>query len=58
VVTRVQGSSLFERGEKQILKRREADMLSHGSDDRHALDTLTRKRLYMHHYNFPPYSDR
>jgi polyribonucleotide nucleotidyltransferase len=54
VVPRVHGSSLFERGETQILDVVTLNMLRMEQ----MVDTLspeTRKR-YMHHYNFPPYS--
>src|SRR5579875_1412791 len=54
VVPRVHGSSLFERGETQIMNVVTLNMLRMEQ----MLDTLspeTRKR-YMHHYNFPPYS--
>jgi polyribonucleotide nucleotidyltransferase len=54
VVPRVHGSSLFERGETQILNVVTLNMLRMEQ----MVDTLspeTRKR-YMHHYNFPPYS--
>jgi polyribonucleotide nucleotidyltransferase len=54
VVPRVHGSSLFERGETQILNVSTLNMLRMEQ----MVDTLspeTRKR-YMHHYNFPPYS--
>jgi polyribonucleotide nucleotidyltransferase len=54
VVPRVHGSSLFERGETQIMNVSTLNMLRMEQ----MLDTLspeTRKR-YMHHYNFPPYS--
>jgi polyribonucleotide nucleotidyltransferase len=54
VVPRVHGSSLFERGETQILNVATLNMLRMEQ----LVDTLspeTRKR-YMHHYNFPPYS--
>jgi polyribonucleotide nucleotidyltransferase len=54
VVPRVHGSSLFERGETQILNVATFNMLRMEQ----MIDTLnpeTRKR-YMHHYNFPPYS--
>jgi polyribonucleotide nucleotidyltransferase len=54
VVPRVHGSSMFERGETQILNVATLNMLRMEQ----MLDTLspeTRKR-YMHHYNFPPYS--
>jgi polyribonucleotide nucleotidyltransferase len=54
VVPRVHGSSLFERGETQILNVATLNM----TRMEQMIDTLspdTRKR-YMHHYNFPPYS--
>jgi polyribonucleotide nucleotidyltransferase len=54
VVPRVHGSSLFERGETQILNVATLNMLRMEQ----MIDTLspdTRKR-YMHHYNMPPYS--
>ncbi len=54
VVPRVHGSSLFERGETQIMNVATLNMLRMEQ----MVDTLspeTRKR-YMHHYNFPPYS--
>ena len=54
MVPRVHGSSLFERGETQILNVATLNMLRMEQ----MVDTLspeTRKR-YMHHYNFPPYS--
>jgi polyribonucleotide nucleotidyltransferase len=54
VVPRVHGSSLFERGETQILNVATLNMLRMEQ----MVDTLspeTRKR-YMHHYNFPPFS--
>ncbi|WP_203566774.1 polyribonucleotide nucleotidyltransferase [Aestuariimicrobium ganziense] len=54
VLPRVHGSSLFMRGETQILGVSTLNML--GLEQK--LDTLapeTTKR-YMHHYNFPPYS--
>jgi polyribonucleotide nucleotidyltransferase len=54
VVPRVHGSSLFERGETQIMNVATLNMLRMEQ----MIDTLnpeTRKR-YMHHYNFPPYS--
>ena len=54
VVPRVHGSSLFERGETQILNVATLNMLRMEQ----MIDTLspqTRKR-YMHNYNFPPYS--
>ncbi|GAC1607351.1 MAG: polyribonucleotide nucleotidyltransferase [Mycobacteriales bacterium] len=54
VLPRVHGSSLFERGETQIMGVTTLNMLRMEQ----MVDTLnpeTRKR-YMHHYNFPPYS--
>jgi polyribonucleotide nucleotidyltransferase len=54
VIPRAHGSSLFERGETQILNAATLNMLRMEQ----MIDTLspdTRKR-YMHHYNFPPYS--
>ncbi len=54
VLPRVHGSSLFMRGETQILGVTTLNML----DMEQKLDTLapeTTKR-YMHNYNFPPYS--
>lgn len=54
LIPRVHGSSLFQRGETQVLNiltlgtPRDAQLL----DD---LDLAENKR-YMHHYNFPPYS--
>lgn len=54
VVPRVHGSSLFERGETQILGVTTLNMLSLEQK----LDTLSpeKTRRYMHNYNFPPYS--
>ena len=54
VVPRVHGSSLFERGETQILGITTLNMLSLEQK----LDTLSpeKSRRYMHNYNFPPYS--
>jgi polyribonucleotide nucleotidyltransferase len=54
VLARTHGSSLFERGETQIMGVTTLNMLRMEQ----MLDTLspeTRKR-YMHNYNFPPYS--
>ncbi|WNG89610.1 polyribonucleotide nucleotidyltransferase [Mycobacterium sp. ITM-2016-00317] len=54
VVPRAHGSSLFERGETQILGITTLDMVKMAQQ----IDSLgpeTSKR-YMHHYNFPPYS--
>ena len=54
VLPRVHGSSIFERGETQIMGVTTLNMLKMEQP----LDSLhpeTSKR-YMHHYNFPPYS--
>ncbi|AGF72717.1 polyribonucleotide nucleotidyltransferase [Corynebacterium halotolerans] len=54
LLPRAHGSSLFERGETQILGVTTLDMLKMEQQ----IDSLapeTSKR-YMHHYNFPPYS--
>ncbi|HEY4534546.1 MAG TPA: polyribonucleotide nucleotidyltransferase [Enteractinococcus sp.] len=54
VLPRVHGSSIFERGETQIMGVTTLNMLKMEQN----LDSLhpeTSKR-YMHHYNFPPYS--
>ncbi|KJX75474.1 polyribonucleotide nucleotidyltransferase [Mycobacterium lepromatosis] len=54
VVPRAHGSSLFERGETQILGVTTLDMVKMAQQ----IDSLgpeTSKR-YMHHYNFPPFS--
>ena len=54
LVPRAHGSSLFERGETQVLGVTTLNMVRMEQQ----LDTLspqTRKR-YMHNYNFPPYS--
>ncbi len=54
VLPRVHGSSLFERGETQILNVTTLAMLRMEQ----MVDTLSRdtRKRYMHHYNFPPYS--
>ncbi|MBZ5741081.1 polyribonucleotide nucleotidyltransferase [Nocardioides mangrovi] len=54
VVPRVHGSSLFERGETQILGVTTLDMLKMEQQ----LDTLSpeKHRRYMHKYIFPPFS--
>lgn len=54
LVPRAHGSSLFERGETQILGVTTLDMLKM---EQHidSLTPVTNKR-YIHHYNFPPYS--
>jgi polyribonucleotide nucleotidyltransferase len=53
-IPRVHGSSLFQRGETQILGITTLNML--GLEQK--LDTLSPEtsRRYMHNYNFPPYS--
>jgi polyribonucleotide nucleotidyltransferase len=54
VIPRAHGSSLFERGETQIMGVTTLDMVKMAQQ----IDSLgpeTSKR-YMHHYNFPPYS--
>jgi polyribonucleotide nucleotidyltransferase len=54
VVPRVHGSSLFERGETQIMGITTLNMLKMEQQ----LDTLNPEstKRYMHNYNFPPYS--
>ncbi|MFT4187144.1 MAG: polyribonucleotide nucleotidyltransferase [Aeromicrobium sp.] len=54
VVPRVHGSSLFQRGETQIMGITTLNML----DMEQKLDTLSPEtsRRYLHNYNFPPYS--
>ena len=54
VLPRVHGSSLFERGETQILGVTTLNMLRMEQQ----LDTLNpeNRKRYMHNYNFPPYS--
>ncbi|WP_344327466.1 polyribonucleotide nucleotidyltransferase [Aeromicrobium halocynthiae] len=54
VVPRVHGSSLFQRGETQIMGITTLNML----DLEQKLDTLSPEttRRYMHNYNFPPFS--
>lgn len=54
VIPRVHGSSLFERGETQILGVTTLDMLKMEQQ----LDTLSpeKHRRYMHKYVFPPFS--
>ncbi|MDO5031655.1 polyribonucleotide nucleotidyltransferase [Corynebacterium sp.] len=54
LVPRAHGSSLFERGETQILGVTTLDMLKM-EQQIDSLTPVTGKR-YMHHYNFPPYS--
>lgn len=54
LVPRAHGSSLFERGETQILGVTTLDMLKMEQQ----IDSLTpaTSKRYIHHYNFPPYS--
>lgn len=54
LIPRAHGSSLFERGETQILGVTTLDMLKMEQQ----IDSLTplASKRYMHHYNFPPYS--
>ena len=54
LIPRAHGSSLFERGETQILGVTTLDMLKMEQQ----IDSLTpvESKRYMHHYNFPPYS--
>ncbi len=54
LVPRAHGSSLFERGETQILGVTTLDMLKMEQQ----IDSLTPvdSKRYIHHYNFPPYS--
>lgn len=54
LIPRAHGSSLFERGETQILGVTTLDMLKMEQQ----IDALTpvEAKRYMHHYNFPPYS--
>ena len=54
VIPRAHGSSVFERGETQILGVTTLDMLKM-EQQVDSLTPVTGKR-YMHHYNFPPYS--
>ena len=54
LIPRAHGSSLFERGETQILGVTTLDMLKMEQ----TVDSLTptQSKRYIHHYNFPPYS--
>ncbi|QDZ42788.1 polyribonucleotide nucleotidyltransferase [Corynebacterium sp. sy039] len=54
LIPRTHGSSLFERGETQILGVTTLDMLKMEQ----SIDSLTptTSKRYIHHYNFPPYS--
>ncbi|WP_370913976.1 MULTISPECIES: polyribonucleotide nucleotidyltransferase [unclassified Corynebacterium] len=54
LIPRAHGSSLFERGETQILGVTTLDMLKM-EQQIDSLSPVDHKR-YMHHYNFPPYS--
>ena len=54
VIPRAHGSSLFERGETQIMGVTTLDMLKMEQQ----IDSLgpEESKRYIHHYNFPPYS--
>ncbi|HVA60278.1 MAG TPA: polyribonucleotide nucleotidyltransferase [Mycobacteriales bacterium] len=54
VIPRAHGSSLFERGETQILNAATLNM----PRMEQMIDTLSpeNRKRYLHHYNFPPYS--
>ncbi len=54
VIPRVHGSAIFQRGETQILGVTTLNMLKMEQQ----IDSLNpiKKKRYMHHYNFPPYS--
>jgi polyribonucleotide nucleotidyltransferase len=54
VIPRAHGSSLFERGETQIMGVTTLDMIKMAQQ----IDSLgpEKSKRYMHHYNFPPYS--
>ena len=54
ILPRVHGSSLFERGETQIMGITTLNMLKMEQQ----LDSLhpVKSKRYIHHYNFPPYS--
>ncbi|MDO5098026.1 MAG: polyribonucleotide nucleotidyltransferase [Corynebacterium sp.] len=54
LIPRAHGSSLFERGETQIMGVTTLDMLKMEQQ----IDSLTptTSKRYIHHYNFPPYS--
>ncbi len=54
VIPRVHGSSIFQRGETQILGVTTLNMLKM-EQQIDSLSPITKKR-YLHHYNFPPYS--
>ena len=54
VIPRVHGSAVFQRGETQILGVTTLNMLKMEQQ----IDSLSpiKKKRYLHHYNFPPYS--
>jgi polyribonucleotide nucleotidyltransferase len=54
VIPRVHGSAIFQRGETQILGITTLNMLKMEQQ----IDSLApvKKKRYLHHYNFPPYS--
>jgi len=54
VIPRVHGSAIFQRGETQILGVTTLNMLKMEQE----IDSLSpiKKKRYLHHYNFPPYS--
>ncbi|CAD5999801.1 polyribonucleotide nucleotidyltransferase [Agreia sp. COWG] len=54
VIPRVHGSAIFQRGETQILGVTTLNMLKMEQQ----IDSLSpiKKKRYLHHYNFPPYS--
>ena len=54
VIPRVHGSAIFQRGETQILGVTTLNMLKLEQE----IDSLSpiKKKRYLHHYNFPPYS--
>jgi polyribonucleotide nucleotidyltransferase len=54
VIPRVHGSAIFQRGETQILGVTTLNMLKMEQQ----IDSLSpvKKKRYVHHYNFPPYS--
>ncbi|MCY7411862.1 MAG: polyribonucleotide nucleotidyltransferase, partial [Salinibacterium sp.] len=54
VIPRVHGSAIFQRGETQILGVTTLNMLKMEQQ----IDSLNpiKKKRYLHHYNFPPYS--
>ena len=54
LIPRAHGSSLFERGETQIMGVTTLDMLKMEQQIDSLTPTTTKR--YIHHYNFPPYS--